>query len=329
MNTYNIDNVLRDFNTLLDLYLNSSSEEKKINIYSQMLFIYNIEPKLVKGSKLFSYKPSNYSIYTRKRETARKKRYLELDNLTRKICFNLWEEINKYYPLDTSRVPNDIYSYEEYVSMLRTFFKENFPSDLELFNKDIEENNLTIRKSFPFSNANIYYLESLKKYYINIEYYKRLNAFNIASTVHEYGHASTFMQSNIYTSRDYILNEAIASLYEIIFLDYYLSKYGNEYSYIEMIRIFNTACINSINRTIRKGYNYKEHHINMIEALYGQLIAATIYIKYRDKDLNSIIEILKNNYSKADGFELLRSIDISIDDLIDTSEDISKLVLRR
>ena len=139
MNTYNIDNVLRDYNTLLDLYLNSSSEEKKINIYSQMLFIYNIEPKLVKGSKLFSYKPSNYSIYTRERESARKKRYLELDNLTRKICFNLWEEINKYYPLDTSRVPNDIYSYEEYVSMLRTFFKENFPSDLELFNKDIEE----------------------------------------------------------------------------------------------------------------------------------------------------------------------------------------------
>ena len=315
MNTYNIDNVLRDYNTLLDLYLNSSSEEKKINIYSQMLFIYNIEPKLVKGSKLFSYKPSNYSIYTRERESARKKRYLELDNLTRKICFNLWEEINKYYPLDTSRVPNDIYSYEEYVSMLRTFFKENFPSDLELFNKDIEENNLTIRKSFPFSNANIYY--------------KRLNAFNIASTVHEYGHASTFMQSNIYTSRDYILNEAIASLYEIIFLDYYLSKYGNEYSYIEMIRIFNTACINSINRTIRKGYNYKEHHINMIEALYGQLIAVSIYIKYRDKDLDSIIEILKNNYSKVDGFELLRSIDISIDDLIDTSEDISKLVLRR
>ena len=43
MNTYNKDNVLRDFNTLLDLYLNSSSEEKKINIYSQMLFIYNIE----------------------------------------------------------------------------------------------------------------------------------------------------------------------------------------------------------------------------------------------------------------------------------------------
>ena len=47
------------------------------------------------------------------------------------------------------------------------------------------------------------------------------------------------------------------------------------------------------------------------------------------EDLNNIIEILKNNYSKVKGFELLRSIDISIDDLLDTSEDISKLVLRR
>ena len=40
-------------------------------------------------------------------------------------------------------------------------------------------------------------------------------------------------------------------------------------------------------------------------------------------------KLLKDNYSKVKGFELLRSIDISIDDLLDTSEDISKLVLRR
>ena len=329
MNTYNIDNVLRDFNTLLDLYLNSSNEEEKINIYSQMQFIYNIDSKLAKSTRVCNYKPSNYNGYIKEKELIKKRRYLELDGLTRKICFNLWEEINKYYPLDTTIIFSNTYSYERYLSILRSFFREKFPSDLVLFDKDTEENNLIIRKSFPFSYANIYYLESLKKYYINIEYYKKINAFNMASTVHEYGHASTFMQSNIYTSRDYILNEVIASLYELVFLDYYLSKYGDEYSYIEIIRIFNTACINSINSTIRKGYNYKEHHINMIEALYGQLIAVSIYIKYCDKDLDSIIKILKDNYSKVNGFELLRSIDISIDDLIDTSEDISKLVLRR
>ena len=73
MNTYNKDNVLRDFNTLLDLYLNSSSEEKKINIYSQMLFIYNIEPKLVKGSKLFSYNQV-IIVFTQEKENQQEKK---------------------------------------------------------------------------------------------------------------------------------------------------------------------------------------------------------------------------------------------------------------
>ena len=41
MNTYNKDNVLRDYNTLLDLYLNSSSEEKKI-IYIVRCYLFII-----------------------------------------------------------------------------------------------------------------------------------------------------------------------------------------------------------------------------------------------------------------------------------------------
>ena len=73
MNTYNKDNVLRDFNTLLDLYLNSSSEEKKINIYSQMLFIYNIEPKLV---KIVNYLVINQVIivFTQEKENQQEKK---------------------------------------------------------------------------------------------------------------------------------------------------------------------------------------------------------------------------------------------------------------
>lgn len=329
MNTYNIDNVLDDFNALVDLYLNSSSAEERKNIYSQMLFIYNFEPKLAKACRLFSYKPKNYNAYLREKETHKKRRYSELDGLTRNICFNLWDEINKYYPLDTINIFNDKYSYEDYLNILRCFLKKTFPGDLELFNNDITQNNLIIKKGFLFSTANIFYLELLKKYYINIEYYKGLNAFNMASTVHEYGHASTFMQNFEYNSRDYILNEVISSLYELLFLDYYTQEFGNNYNKVEMIRIFNTTCINRLRMSLPNKYEYRIHHINMIESLYGQLIAATIYIKYYDKDLNNIIEILKNNYSKVNGFELLRSIDISIDDLIDTSEDISKLVLRR
>ncbi len=329
MNTYNINNVLEDFNKLVDLYLSSSSDEEKKNIYSQMLFIYNIDPKLAKGSKLFSYKPKNYNAYLKKKEQSKKMEYAKLDSLTRHICFNLWEEINKYYPLYTSIIFDNSYDYKNYANILECFFKKNFPKDLDLFQNDIRQNNLIIKKGFLFSCANIFYLESLSKYYINIEYYGKLNAFNMASTIHEYGHASTFMQNSTYNSKNYILNEVISSLYELLFLDYYLQMYGNEYNREEIIRLFNTTCIDRLKSSLPNRSEYRIRHIDMIESLYGQLIAATIYIKYCDKDLYDKIKLLKDNYSKVDGFELLRSIDITTDDLIDTSEDISKLVLRR
>lgn len=329
MDIYNRNNILNDYYKLVDLYLNSSNEDEKKNIYSQMLFIYNIDPKLAKENKLFSYKPKNYNTYLKNKEQSKKKYYAELDSLTRNICFNLWDEINRYYPLYTSVVFNKFYSSSSYTYILQEFFKKIFPEDLKLFKNDINQNNLIIRKGFLFSSASIFYLEALCKYYINIEYYKGLNVFNMVSTIHEYGHASTFMKSSIYDSKNYILNEVISSLYELLFLEYYLQKYGNDNSNEEMIRLFNTSCINRLRMKLPNKSSYKIHHIDMIESLYGQLIAASIYIKYNDKDLENIIKILKENYSKVDGFELLRSIDISKDDLIDTSEDIGKLILRR
>lgn len=327
MNTYDKDTVIKDFYALTNLYLNSTSDEDKSNIYSQMLFIYNIDPKLAKSYNLFSYEPSGYNAYLKKQYLHKKNRYLELDSLTKNICFNLWEEINKYYPLNTNILFNNAYSYEEYLSIIKDFFKQRFPNDIELFNNDVNNNNLIIKKRFLFSSANIFYLELLKKYYINVEYYKRLTAFNIASTIHEYGHASTFMQNYQYNSRDYILNEVISSLYELLFLNYYLEVYGSRNNQEEIIRLFNTTCISRLKLSILNKYN--NYYLNMIESLYGQLIAGTIYIKYSDKDLNKIIKLLKDNYSKVDGFELLKSIDISTNDLIDTSRDINKLILRK
>ena len=59
MHKYNKEVVLNDFDKLVSLYLNSNSDIEKNSIYSQMLFIYNIERKLAKGCRLFSYKPKN------------------------------------------------------------------------------------------------------------------------------------------------------------------------------------------------------------------------------------------------------------------------------
>ena len=67
----------------------------------------------------------------------------------------------------------------------------------------------------------------------------------------------------------------------------------------------------------------------MIEALYGEIISITIYCKYFNDNLLDKIEFIKKNYSKLNCFELLGMLDISDNDLINTSSDLSKLVLKR
>lgn len=329
MHKYNKEVILNDFNQLLSLYLNSDNYIEKSSIYSQMLFIYNIDSKLAKSNNLFSYKPKNHSRILKKEEIIKINRYLDLDKLTKILCFNLYDELDRFYPLGSSIIINNKYKYEDYLNMIRDFFKEFFPNSLELFNNDINNGNIIIGKDLFFSSASILYLESIKKYYIMIDYYKNLNAFNIASTIHEYGHASTFMNNNCYESKDYILNEVISTLYELMFLDYYLKKYGNENNYEEIIRIFNGSCISRLKNYLLKNYKHNHQYIYMLESLYGQVIGTSIYIKYRDSDILEKIKFLQENYSKVDGFELLKSIDISEEDLIDTSSDISRLVLRR
>ena len=98
---------------------------------------------------------------------------------------------------------------------------------------------------------------------------------------------------------------------------------------MKIIRVFNFSCIIKLKNHLSKNYKYNHNTTSMIESLYGQVIGTSIYTKYRDSDILERIKFLQENYSKVDGFELLKSIDISEEDLIDTPSDISKLVLRR
>lgn len=327
MNIYNEENVLKDFNKLVELYLNGDSD--KNDIYEQMLFLYNINASLAKKNNVDSYKPKGYAKSLKENGLFKKQRYKELDKLTRIICYNLNKEIDKYCYFGYRFINDDKYNYEECFKVIRDFLGNIFPNDLELFNRDVINGNIIIKKDIFFSGADIHYLEILKKYYIIIRYCKELNAFNMASIIHEYGHASTFMTNNIYESKDYIMNEVISTLYELLFLNYYLNNYSDMINYEEIMGVFNYSCISKIKNRLFKGYGYNGYTISMLEALYGQLIAVTIFIRYRDKDILDKIKILKDNYSKVDGFELLRSINITENDLIDTSLDIGKLILKK
>lgn len=328
MSIHNEENIIEDLNKLIELYNNSSDKEKE-KIYSQMVFIYELNRKLVKKYKIRNYKPKKYLKYVLEEEKNKKNAYKELDELSNDIIYNLNSEIIKYRHQRTHALNTTKYTFEEYKNIISSFFKDTLPDDLALFNKDIDQGNLIIRKAKLFDKASIYYLEELKKYYITICYSSYFNAYNILSTIHEYGHASTFINNGSYKSKDYIFEEVISTLYELMFLDYYLSKYTSSDNYIEILMIYNSSCISTLNDFFTKQQRYTNHIVNMLEATYGQIIATTIYTKYHDNDILNIIKIIKDNYSTLGTFEILNSIDITKEDLIDNSKDISKLILKR
>ena len=55
-----------------------------------------------------------------------------------------------------------------------------------------------------------------------IYYCDKLKPLDMTITIHEYGHASTLITSGSYNSRDYLFNEVVSCLYELLFLNIFL-----------------------------------------------------------------------------------------------------------
>lgn len=329
MESYNSSTILSDLDELISLYINSEDENKKRLIYNQMLFASNIDPKTIGKKEISKYKPKDYNRYQKDMLKTKKLKLLEFDNLTRILCFNLYEELNKFYPLYSSVIINNNFNYNRYLETIRNFFRDVIPTDLSMFDNSIAQNRLILNRDMLFSTGDIICLDSIKKYYIMIYYCDKLKPLDMAITIHEYGHASTLITSGSYNSRDYLFNEVVSCLYELLFLNYYISEYGCKYNEEEIFRIFNTSCIEKLRSKLFRRSRYNCNIVNMIEALYGEIISITIYCKYFNDNLLDKIEFIKKNYSKLNCFELLGMLDISDNDLINTSSDLGKLVLKR
>lgn len=329
MESYNYSTILSDLDELISLYVSSEDDEEKKHIYNQMLFASNIDSKIIRKKELSKYKPKDYNRYLKDTLKAKKLKLLEFNDLTRILCFNLYEELNKYYPIYSSIIISEDFNYNRYLEIMRNFFKDVLPTDLSIFDNSIIDKRLILNRDMLFSSGNVICLDSIGKYYIMIYYCDRLKPLDMATTIHEFGHASTLITSGSYNSKDYLFNEVVSCLYELLFLNYYLNEYGCKYNEEEIFRIFNFSCVEKLKNKLFRGSNIDHNVINMIEALYGEIISVTIYCKYFNDNLLEKIEFIKKNYSKFDCFKILELLGISENDLIDTSYNLNKLVLKR
>lgn len=322
---YNISEVLEDFNKLYNLYLNCTDIEQKNIIYSQMQFLYAFDKKLSK--ERFS-KIGKMEKYSNNVTSIELNRFKEIEDLTYILCSYI--DVLSFNGYNSSKFIYNKITENEYYDRILNFFKEVLPSDYDLADKSINKY-LLLTKSYLYQQAYIVYLESIKKYYINIIYNGKLRNSDVRNTIHEIGHASVYKVNGTYNLNDPILTEVIAYLYELLYLYNYIEKNNcdkeKELGYYFYTSLGDRTIYNHI-----EGYNTSlsdKTYLCNLKAFYGNLIAATIFLNSSKDELIKKIDIVKNNYDDKDGFNVLNRIGIHTDDLIYTSKNMKELVKKR
>lgn len=334
--SYNKDKVKKDYNCLLDRY-NRSNEQEQEHIYEQLFFIDYIDKKILSVKNKSITTPKNYLSMQLKKEKEENDFLNAIKYLTEELCYNLVGVLNKVSVSQITELSRRKITKEQFYKEILSFFDNNFKDESNLVIDTFTEGRIRLKRSLLSRSAYIIYLESLKKFYIDITYFKNLSLSDASYTIHEFGHAMTFKKNNIYETKDPISRELIASLYEIMYLkDIYSS---------ENIRLLKEVCLllkssglyqiidyleeNHRNKKMLL-YNHETYLNNKIIALYGYVIALTIIQKYQDNtELLEIINILKSKVTSVPTFDLLKNIEIKKEDVVDTTKDLKKLILTK
>lgn len=329
------ENLIKDFNLLNDIYNDTHDENKRVDIYRQMLGLCYLGKKQLSRNMKKIRVPINYrKIRSEEHSEEEKKIYnyfLNINDLTYELSYYLRDSVAYLKSTKFSGILNKPITLGEYKSEILSFIENNMPEDLDLVKKIIANGQIILNMGFLTEAAYISYLEDLNKFYIHITYLNGLKLKDVRNTIHEIGHASTFMNTGKYKGKDFLLTEAISDTYEFLYLnskiDMNKAKMEAEYGY--MLKRMGIGRLYAFLSSEITDFNSYSPYLDNIKYLYGLIIALTITLNFDKKETEEILTILKNNYSSMEGFKLLDSVGIKDSDLIDTSKNLKKLILSR
>ena len=333
MEIYSFDNerLLSNYYKLLHLYQNASTDKEKVKIYNEIIAL----SIFIDKNKRFIIKPPSFYKKTILEEKIKRINFFkEIESQTR-ILAEYWkqgiESITTFH--DFNNLNKTKHTKGSFKLSLIDFFTEIFPEDLSIVNSSFEEKRIRVKKNQIFSHsASITYLESIGEYYIALSYNHNLTDRFVGYLVHEYGHASCYIKSGKWQSYDYLLEETVAFLYEMLYIDYKdqnksleikLSNMKNYFKSIGIYHLFNYF------ETVKEGNNLYLEYINIIISFYASIVSLTLYSQRNDNNFKDKIDYIKQNFSTMPAFVLLENIDIKEKDLIDTAKNMKQKILSR
>lgn len=333
MEIYSFDQnqMLDTYNRLKNKLLAESDENKKIQIYSELVSFKNI---IEIKENLRPLKPKHYDKFAQSEINKRNKIFKDIDSLSSELSIywnNNLEDINLdifYY----NYIRNNFNSKEEFYTKLSSFFAEVFPEEIKLFENTFQEQKILIKKSKNISAKTIF-LSSLADYYIRINFRNHLNIHALEYTIHEFGHASEFCENHHGTSYDDLMEEVVATVYELLFIDYYFQK-NNWQKLSEFNNLFTT-----ISTIPLKNYYHSSNSMQFLlpssifsdrlNFMYTNIIATAIYLRRNESSFKKQLKYIKENKPYLPTFKLLENLGIDDNELIYTAKNMKKLILER
>lgn len=72
-----------------------------------------------------------------------------------------------------------------------------------------------------------------------------------------------------------------------------------------------------------------EEYLDIVITLYANIISLELFSRRNEKDFSDSIKYMKDNFSSRPAFDILKDIDITEEDLINTSRNIKTKVLSK
>jgi len=330
MELYSLDKnrIKENYNRILTLYNNSIETEEKIKLYYELRALSRYIKK-EKVSKNISQKEINEYILKKREEKLKAQE--DIKDLTIEICYSWCDSLRKLNEGNKTILQRKRITKEEYFSEINLFFETVMPSDKELFDKTFKEQKILVKRQLFLPRQEITFFESIKEYYIKV-YYSNLNKIIVRNTIHEFGHASEFVKTGIGRSRDPLMEEVIATLYELLYIDMIFSN-DEKSKLIEFSNLFKLIRLspleNYIYQCCAKPDKLAETFYREINYMYTNIIALSIYLIKDKRNILEVIEYIKANTPYIKMHDILKNIGITGEDLIYTAKNVKKLILDR
>lgn len=331
MNLYTFDEseIQKNYNIILELYHSTEEIEKRIKLYNQLSvlskYLNNVE-------SIRNLRPKEIKSYIKDKEKGQISALKDLDDLTSALCCYWCDSLRKLSQEEKIILKKNILNKEEYYNELSMFFENIIPSDIELFKSTFDKQKILVKKNLLLSRAEMIYLESIKEYYIKILYRGRLNKIIVRNTIHEFGHVSEFTKTGIGRSMDPLMDEVMATVYELLYIDYCF-KEDKKSKLSEITNLFKIIRLSSLEAYILRSYDLpsdlSEIYFNEIRSMYTDIIALSIYLMKNESDFRDKLLYIKEKTPYLKALELLKNIGINEDDLIYNSINVKKMILER